>query len=75
MINLLKFEWRKLWQQKSLFIIFIIGIISTVLYILLAKIIVDVFDANLNATESMLLMLTMSSFVSLLGIYIAIFVC
>lgn len=75
MINLLKFEWRKLWQQKSLYIIFSIGLISTVLYILLAKIIVDVFDANLNATESMLLMLTMSSFVSLLGIYIAIFVC
>ena len=49
--KLLKFEWRKLWQQKSLYIIFSIGFISTILYVLLAKIMLDIFHANLNATE------------------------
>lgn len=73
--KLLKFEWRKLWQQKSLYIIFSIGFISTILYVLLAKIMLDIFHANLNATESMLSVLIMSNFVSLLGIFIAIFAC
>ncbi len=73
--KLLKFEWRKLWQQKSLYIIFSIGFISTILAMLLAKVMLEIFHATPNATQSMLGVLTMSNFVSLLGIYIAIFVC
>lgn len=75
MINLLKFEFRKLWQSKSLYIVFSIGFISIIMYMLLAKIMVEIFHASLNATVSMLSVLVISNFVSLLGIYLAIFVC
>lgn len=75
MINLLKYEWRKLWRSKSLYIVFSIGFISIILSMMLAKVLLEIFHATPNATESMLSVLTMSNFVSLLGIYIAIFVC
>jgi ABC-type transport system involved in multi-copper enzyme maturation permease subunit len=80
--KLLKFEWRKLWRQKSLYIIFSIGFISIILSMLLAKLVSEVAaifnpsDDTLNATKAMLSVLVSSSnFISLLGIYIAIFVC
>jgi len=75
MINLLKFEFRKLWQSKSFYIVFSIGFISIIMYMLLAKIMFEIFHASLNATVSMLSVLVISNFVSLLGIYLAIFVC
>ncbi len=75
MINLLRFEWRKLWRSKSLYIVFSIGLISIILSMLLSKIVLEIFNTTPNATQSMLSVLTMSNFVSLLGIYIAIFVC
>lgn len=75
MKNLLKFEWRKLWQSKSLYIVFSIGLVSIILSLALSKVLLEIFNTTPNATQSMLSVLTMSNFTSLLGIYIAIFVC
>lgn len=77
MIKLLKFEWRKLLRQKSLYICFGIGLLVTTLFVTLGKILAERigFDLNGSAVESMLIVLSESGFVSLLGIYLAIFAC
>ncbi len=77
MIKLLKFEWRKLLRQKSLYICFGIGLLVTVLFISLGKILAERigFELNGSAVESMLIVISESGFVSLLGIYLAIFAC
>lgn len=76
MIKLLQFEWRKLWRQKSMYIIFSIGLLMCILFMLLGKILADVLHTSFgNATESMLVVLPNSGFVSLLGVYLAIFAC
>ncbi len=77
MIKLLKFEWRKLLRQKSLYICFGIGLLVTVLFVSLGKILAERLGVDLNATavDSMLQVISESGFVSLLGIYLAIFVC
>lgn len=75
MINLLKFEWRKLWRSKSLYIVFSVGFISIILFMMLSKILLEVLNTPPNATQSMLPALENSNYVSLLGIYISLFVC
>lgn len=76
MIKLLRFEWRKLWRQKSLYICFSIGLLLAALFIILGKVLTERFGLPFgSATESLLVMLPRSGFISLLGIYLAIFVC
>ncbi|MCM1404149.1 MAG: ABC transporter permease [Prevotella sp.] len=77
MIRLLKFEWRKLLRQKSLYICFGIGLFVTVLFVSLGKILAARLGVDLNATavDSMLQVISESGFVSLLGIYLAIYAC
>ena len=78
MNKLFKFEWRKLWQQKSMYIVFGIGLITITLMMILSKVmsvIADEVMPSQNATEYMLSAIAGSSFISLLGIFIAIFVC
>lgn len=80
MINLLKFEFRKLWQSKSFYIVFALGFVSIVLMMLLGKL---VFNITPNATlymiigipNSMLVGIQGLSMASLLGVYLAIYVC
>lgn len=75
MINLLKFEFRNLWQQKSLYIVFGIGLVSIVLAMMVANIFLEISHATANATEIMVSVLVMSNLVTLLGVYLALFVC
>lgn len=74
--KLLKFEWRKLWQSKSLYIIFGIGLICMVLSMVAFKIL----SITVNATAGILLALQSSNFVSLVGasllsVFVTIFAC
>lgn len=76
MIKLLKFEWRKLWQQKSLYIIFVIGLVGLILSLVSMRL----FYGDMGATEASLLALQYSNYVSivgasLVGIYITLFAC
>ena len=76
MIKLLKFEWRKLWRQKSLYICFGVGLLIAALFIILGKVLENRFGVEFGtATGSLLGMLPKSGFMSLLGIYLALFVC
>lgn len=76
MSKLLKFEWRKLWQSKSFYIIFGLGLLSTILFMILGKVLTDVFATpDGNPLASMLVVLSNSGFVSLLGVYLVIFAC
>lgn len=75
MINLLKFEFRKLWQSKSFYIVFALGFVSTVLVILLSRVVTDIFNITPSVTIYVLTALSSSSIASLLGVYLAIYVC
>ena len=76
MIKLLRFEWRKLWQQKSLYICFGVGLLVAMLFIILGKVLAVRFGVEFGtATGSLLGMLPKSGFMSLLGVYLALFVC
>ena len=76
MIKLLKFEWRKLWRQKSLYICFGIGLLISMLFIILGKVLDVRFGVGFGtAAGSLLVMLPKSGFMSLLGVYLALFVC
>ena len=75
MINLFKFEWRKLWQSKSLYIIFSIGFLSIIATLLVAKMVTDIFNVSANATAYILTAIPGSSIASLLGVYAAIYAC
>ncbi len=75
MSKLLKFEWRKLWQQKSFYIIFSLGLISIILFLILGKVMLNISQIKLDPTESMMVVIPNSGFVSLLAIYLALFVC
>ncbi len=79
MINSLKFEWRKLWQSKAMYIIFSLGLISITLMMILSKTLSEltsIFSSpDINATSMLLTALTSGSFITLLGIYIALFAC
>ncbi len=68
--NLLRFEWRKLWQQKSLYICFGIGLAINFLALLSAK----NFGALDSALGNMCVALN-SGYTSFLGIYIALYAC
>lgn len=69
-MNLLKFEWRKLWRQKSLYICFGIGLLIITLAMLTSK----TFDTLTDAVNTMFVVLS-TGFTSFLGIFIALFVC
>ena len=76
MIKLLKFELRKLRQSKSFYIIFGLGLLSIILFMILGKVLTDVFATpDGNPLASMLVVLPNSGFVSLLGVYLVIFAC
>lgn len=76
MIKLLHFEWRKLWRQKSLYICFSIGLLTSMLFIILGRVLSARFGVEFGtAAGSLLVMLPKSGFMSLLGIYLALFVC
>lgn len=79
MINLLKFELRKLRQSKAFYIIFSLGLISITLIMLLSKVITDLTSVlgspDLNATNMLLTALSSGSFASLMAIYLALFAC
>lgn len=75
MKNLFKFEFRKLWQSKSLYIIFGLGLFSIILIMLLGKLVTDVFNVTPNATVYLLSAISAGSVPSLVGIYLAIFAC
>lgn len=69
-MNLLKFEWRKLWRQKSLYICFGIGLLIITLAMLTSK----TFDTLTDAVNTMFVVLS-TGFTSFLGIFMAVFVC
>lgn len=77
MSKLLQLEWRKLWRQKSLYVCFGIGLLIITMAIILDKLtnvllgLVVVSDA----TSFLMIAVTGSGFASLLGIFLAIFVC
>lgn len=69
-MNLLKFEWRKLWRQKSLYICFGIGLLIITLAMLTSK----TFNTLTDAVNTMFVVLS-TGFTSFLGIFMAVFVC
>ncbi len=72
MMNLLKFEWRKLRQSKALYIVYGLGLVTITLMMLLSKI----MGAKAgNATAMMTSAIGGSSMISLTGIYLALFAC
>ena len=76
MKNLLKFEWRKLWQSKSLYIVFGVGLLCMVLSMVAFK----MLSMTVSATASTLLALQSSNFISLVGasllsVFVTIFAC
>ena len=81
MIKLLKFEWHKVWRQKSLYICFGISLIISLLELLLLRVLAanlgDVIGDDLNFLLSnyLLIMIPNSSFGTLLAIYLAIYSC
>ena len=75
MINLLRFEWRKLWQQKSLYVLLGLGLVSTVLFMILSQIMLEIFHVSPSASESVLAVLQYSSYPTILGVFLALFAC
>ena len=71
MTKLLKFEWRKLWRQKSLYICFGIGLLIIALSLLSMK---NIFNTVDDAMTTLFVSLN-AGFTSFLGIFIALFVC
>lgn len=72
MINLLKFEWRKLRQSKALYIIYSLGLVTITLMLIIGKV---MGTAVGNATVEMTTAIGTSSMISLTGIYLALFAC
>lgn len=78
MTKLFKFEWRKLWQQKSFYICFGVGLIMSLLVIILARVVVGAFGGTFqdaSAVDFMMSAVAGSGLIDLLGIYLAIFAC
>ena len=79
MKNILKFEFHKLFRQKSFYICSVIMIIFSILGILITKSLVEnnpeQFTGTLSGLNSILTAITSANFVMISGIFIAIFVC
>lgn len=70
MINLLKFEWRKLCQSKLMYIVYGLGLLSLTLMIVLSKV---MGAPASNASLALLNGISGSSMISLTGIFLALF--
>lgn len=70
MNNLWRFEWRKIWRQKSLYLCFGIGLVIN----LLTAIAIKSFDGKMSACTALCNALN-SGFLVFLGIYLAIYAC
>ena len=70
MNKLWRFEWRKIWRQKSLYLCFGIGLVMN----LLAAIAIKSFNGSMSACASLYSALN-SGFLVFLGIYLAIYAC
>lgn len=78
MNNLLKFEFRKLFRQKSFYICTAIMMILSVFGLLLSKALAENSEFNMTmptALSSLLSAITSSNFTMICGIFIALFVC
>lgn len=78
MTNLLKFEFRKLFKQKSFYICTAVMLVLSVFGILLNKTLASNPDFNMampSAKSALLSAVSSSSFTMLCGIFIALFVC
>ena len=79
MKKLFKFEFRKLLHSKSFYIIFGLGLLSIILFMILGRVMSDfvVGDSSemYNATATMLVVLPNSGIASLLGTYLVLFAC
>ncbi len=78
MNNLLKFEFRKLFKQKSFYICTVIMLAMSFLGLLLNKTLASNADFNMampTAKSSLLTAVSSSSFTMICGIFLALFIC
>lgn len=79
MKNILKFEFHKLFRQKSFYICSAIMVVFAVLGIMITKSIAEnnpeMITGNLSGLSSILTAITSANFIMISGIFIALFVC
>ena len=79
MRNILKFEFHKLFRQKSFYICSAIMVVFSVLGIMITKSLAEnnpeLITGNLSGLSALLSAITSANFVMISGIFIALFVC